>query len=99
MTMDALAKSRKPERAEALLYRMLEDPKYLKFSNLNIAFDIVINAWAQLGTLSGAKRANEILQRLEQLQRDDLRPTSHSYSTGIMNFFFLPMLVVDFERS
>jgi hypothetical protein len=47
----------------------------------SITCDTILNAWAQQGTHEHAERAQLILLRLEELQRENIRPTKMSYST------------------
>ncbi|KAL7562038.1 hypothetical protein ACA910_011081 [Epithemia clementina (nom. ined.)] len=86
-----------PAQAERVLFELLERSEYT--SNLEatpVTSDTVINAWAQQGTLEGAKKAQEILERLEAMSMTaggstsssrrtstPLRPTAHSYATVI----------------
>ena len=86
-----------PAEAERVLFDLLERSEYS--SNLQatpVTSDTVINAWAQQGTLEGAKKAQEILERLEAMSitangkasssakaSTSLRPTAHSYATVI----------------
>jgi hypothetical protein len=86
--MDAHAKSRDPDRAQEVLFRLLDStangnvPGEVGVSS--ITCDTILNAWAQQGTYGSAERAQMILFRLEEWQRNDIRPTKISYAT-VMN--------------
>lgn len=78
--MDAYARSQSPEMAEDVLFRLLEaGPPH---SVSEVTCDTMLNAWAQQGTEESAERAQLILYRLEEWQRDDIRPSKFSYTTG-----------------
>lgn len=86
--MDAYARSQNPDRAEQVLFRLLEGTGN---GNVNgqagvssVTCDTILNAWAQQGTHESAERAETILYRLEEWQRNDIRPTKISYAT-VMN--------------
>lgn len=80
--MDAYARSRSPEKAEDVLFRLLEEGPVEGISE--VTCDTMLNAWALQGTSESAERAQLILYRLEEWQRDDIRPTRISYTT-VMN--------------
>jgi len=83
--IDAHARSQNPNGAEDVLFRLLDDSGGGKDVGLSsITCDSILNAWAQHGTHESAERAQLILMRLEQWQRDDIRPTKISYAT-VMN--------------
>ena len=81
--MDAHAKSKSPEKAEQVLYQLLDqtaDSNDVEVSA--VTCDTILNAWAQHGTKEGAERAQSILQKLEMWQQKNIRPTKFSYATG-----------------
>ena len=81
--MDAHAKSKSPERAEQVLFELIDESKNSKNMQISsITCDTVLNAWAQQGSYEAAERAQTILQRLEHWQQKDIRPTKISYATG-----------------
>ena len=83
--IDAHARSQNPGGAEGVLLRLLDETRgsnSLGFSS--ITCDTILNAWAQQGTRESAERAQLILFRLEEWQRDNIRPTKISYAT-VMN--------------
>jgi pentatricopeptide repeat protein len=80
--MDAHARSQNPEQAEDVLFRLLDEAISIELSS--VTCDTILNAWAQQGTYESAQRAQLILYRLEEWQRDDIRPTKISYSTGTL---------------
>jgi pentatricopeptide repeat protein len=81
--MDAHARSQNPEKAEDVLFRLLDEAPTTDHMELtSVTCDTILNAWAQQGTREGAERAQMILFRLEEWQRNDIRPTKISYSTG-----------------
>jgi pentatricopeptide repeat protein len=86
--MDAHAKSCDPDRAEEVLFRLLDSTVIGKVQGQtgvsSITCDTILNAWAQQGTYESAERAQMILFRLEEWGRNDIRPTEVSYST-VMN--------------
>lgn len=79
--MDAYARSKNPERAEKVLFRLLEDANNGNEELSSVTCDTILNAWAQQGTPESAERAQTILLRLEKWQRNDIRPTKISYAT------------------
>jgi pentatricopeptide repeat protein len=80
--MDAYARSQSPEKAEDVLFRLLEEGPANGVSVSEVTCDTMLNAWAQQGTAESAERAQLILYRLEEWQREDLRPSKISYTTG-----------------
>ena len=80
--MDAYARSHSPERAEEILFRLLEEAPSTGGGVSVVTCDTMLNAWAQQGTIDSAERAEMILFRLEEWQREDIRPTKISYATG-----------------
>jgi len=80
--MDAYARSQSPERAEEILFRLLEEAPSTGGGVSVVTCDTMLNAWAQQGTIDSAERAEMILFRLEEWQREDIRPTKISYATG-----------------
>lgn len=86
--MDAHARSQNPDRAEELLFQLLDTSRQNESErdvNLSsITCDTILNAWAQQGTYESAQRAQTILLRLEEWQQNDIRPTKVSYAT-VMN--------------
>eukprot|EP00980_Cylindrotheca_fusiformis_P008291 scaffold1736_cov127-Cylindrotheca_fusiformis.AAC.105 len=80
--MDAYARSRSPKKAEDVLFRLLEEGPADNVSE--VTCDTMLNAWAQQGTAESAERAQLILYRLEEWQREDIRPSKVSYAT-VMN--------------
>jgi hypothetical protein len=88
--MDAYARSNSPEQAEDVFFRLLgEAPSSGGTGVSPITCDTMLNAWAQQGTTDSAERAQLILYRLEEWQREDIRPSKISYSTGTS--FFVDM--------
>ena len=53
----------------------------------SITCDAVLNAWARRGTIEGAERAEQILERMEYIRtkgkRVNIQPTSYSFATVI----------------
>ena len=83
--MDAHARSQSPDGAEGVLFRLLDESSESKSLGLSsITCDTILNAWAQQGTHESAERAQLILFRIEEWQRDNIRPTKISYAT-VMN--------------
>lgn len=87
--MDAYARSHDPDRAEQVLFRLLDDTVNGSIDRNNVGIssvtcDTILNAWAQQGTEESAKRAQTILLRLEAWQGNEIRPTAVSYAT-VMN--------------
>lgn len=82
--MDAYARSHSPEKAEDILFRLLEEAPSTNGGVSVVTCDTMLNAWAQQGTIDSAERAEMILFRLEEWQREDIRPTKISYAT-VMN--------------
>lgn len=86
--MDAHAKSHNPDRAEEVLFRLLDNTVNSgvrgSIGVSSITCDTILNAWAQQGTYESAERAQMILFRLEEWQRNYIRPTKISYAT-VMN--------------
>lgn len=86
--MDAHARSQNPDRAEEVLFQLLEGTMKGKVDGKvglsSITCDTILNAWAQQGTYESAQRAQTILLRLEEWQRNDIKPTKVSYAT-VMN--------------
>lgn len=80
--MDAHARSQNPEQAEDVLFRLLDEAISIELSS--VTCDTILNAWAQQGTYESAQRAQLILYRLEEWQRDEIRPTKISYATGTL---------------
>lgn len=80
--MDAHARSQTPEKAEDVFFRLLDEAPTVHDLGC-VTCDTILNAWAQRGTEESAKRAQMILHRLEEWQRDDIRPTRISYATGM----------------
>lgn len=86
--MDAYARSNHPQAAqdaERVLFDYLQAHEQQSQSSKlsTITCDAVLNAWAQRGTPEAAARAQFLLERLEQFQNKDIRPTAHSYATVI----------------
>ena len=94
--IDSYAKSNlhnSAEKAETLLYEMLEqaereDGTYDEdVAPTSITCDAVLNAWARRGTIEGAERAEQILERMEYIRtkgkRAKIQPTSYSFATVI----------------
>ena len=94
--IDSYAKSKLPnaaEKAEALLYEMLElaekdDGTYDEdITPTSITCDAVLNAWARRGAIEGAERAEQILERVEYIRTKgkcvNIQPTSYSFATVI----------------
>jgi hypothetical protein len=94
--IDSYAKSKlhnAAEKAEALLYEMLElaeqdDGTYDEdIAPTSITCDAVLNAWARRGTIEGAERAEQILERMEYIRTKgknvNIQPTSYSFATVI----------------
>jgi pentatricopeptide repeat protein len=84
--MDAYARSQSPEKAEDVLFRLLEEGPANSVSE--VTCDTMLNAWAQQGTAESAERAQLILYRLEEWQREDIRPSKISYTTGTSQCLF-----------
>lgn len=84
--MDAHARSKDPQRAQEVLFRLLDSSSGGDggVGLTSITSDTILNAWAQQGTYDSAERAQTILFRLEEWQRDEIRPTKISYAT-VMN--------------
>ncbi len=86
--MDAHARSQNPDRAEEVLFQLLDTTRKSEVPGnvglSSITCDTILNAWAQQGTYESAQRAQTILLRLEEWQRNDIRPTKVSYAT-VMN--------------
>jgi hypothetical protein len=81
--MDAHAKSQSSQRAEKVLFDLLEETaKSSDLALTTITCDTFLNAMAQIGTREAAERAQDILLRLEHFQNEAIRPTKVSYSTG-----------------
>jgi pentatricopeptide repeat protein len=81
--MDAHAKSKSPQKAEKVLYQLLDQIADSNDVGVSaVTCDTILNAWAQHGTKEGAERAQSILQKLEMWQQNDIRPTKFSYTTG-----------------
>lgn len=87
--MDAYAQSsgrtnKAAEEAQRVLFDLIEmqmlNPK-LEISS--ISSDTVLKAWANRGDVEGAERAQDILERLENLHHATIRPTVHSYGTVV----------------
>ena len=71
--MDAHAKSKSPEKAEQVLYQMLDQTADSNDVGVSaVTCDTILNAWAQHGTKEGAERAQSILQKLEMWQVKDI---------------------------
>lgn len=91
--MDAYASSstrrnKAAEEAERVLFDVLEQqPTNIhngkRMAISSITCDTVLKAWANRGDMKGAERAEEILNRLEQMQNESIRPTVFSYGTVI----------------
>lgn len=98
--IDAYAKSNhahSAENAERLLYLMMDraqkDDGTLDdaLAPTSITCDAVLNAWARKGTREAARRAEEILERMEYLRamggggsrNVKVRPTAYSFATVI----------------
>jgi hypothetical protein len=84
--MDAYARSNHPQAAqdaERVLFEYVQQHQSLNSKLSFITCDAVLNAWAQRGTPEAAERAQFLLERLEQFQNKDIRPTAHSYATVI----------------
>jgi ADP-ribosylglycohydrolase len=61
---------------EDVLFRLLDEAPTTDHMELTlVTCDTILNAWAQQGTREGAERAQMILFRLEEWQRNDIRPT------------------------
>ena len=72
-----------PEHAERVLFGLIEQSELdssMKVSS--VTADVAMNAWAQQGSWESALRAQQILDRMENM-RTSLRPTVHSYATVI----------------
>ena len=92
--IDAYARSEKHDgalHAERILFGLLDQQLFggaqkqpLRITS--VTCDAVLNVWARVGTLPAAQRALAILQRLEHLQNQQIRPTAHSYAT-VLNAF------------
>lgn len=83
--IDAHARSQNPDAAEEVLFRLLDKSSgSMSIGLSSITCDTILNAWAQQGTDESAARAELILFRLEEWQRDNIRPTKISYAT-VMN--------------
>jgi pentatricopeptide repeat protein len=81
--MDVYAKSNSPEKAEHVLYQLLDQTADSNDAWVSaVMCNTLLNAWAQHGTKEGAERAQSILQKLEMWQQNDIRPTKFSYTTG-----------------
>lgn len=68
--------------AERVFFNLLQAAELDKTMKVTaVTCDIVLNAWARQGTANGARKAQEILERLEILGAGSFRPTAFSYAT------------------
>jgi Pentatricopeptide repeat domain len=84
--MDAYAESsgrrnRAAQDAERILFDVLVNRPSLKVST--ITCDTVLKSWANQGDVEGAERAQLILERLEEMNNGDVKPSVHSYGTVV----------------
>lgn len=85
------------KEAERVLFELIEEQQKLggmaatsdpnsDLSVSSVTCDAVLNAWARQSTPEAAERAQLILERMEEFQNKQIRPTVHSYST-VMNAY------------
>jgi Pentatricopeptide repeat domain len=67
--------------AERVLFDVLVHRPNLKVST--ITCDTVLKSWANRGDVEGAERAQLILERLEEMDIGDVKPSVHSYGTVV----------------